>query len=318
MNVIGSIFEGSGKPGDFGWMIEQPEHDDSLFIFNDNEEHFLAFRKNPKGKNACERGGGNAVVRPYQCKVPQRAIGIPTGAKQRGYNKLTAHVKQVIDDAIATIRRLVGTGRYQRVIYSAKNAAGDLGTGIFEVGDDVKNHIAAEIKKLGDVRTIGASAKFTFFYKGHFSQFYASPFTVGECRFSHAEQFMMYSKAVLFGDIGTAKQILQAATPDEQKALGRKTAGFNDEIWKLFREGIVFTGNYAKFSQNPELRAGLLATRGTTLVEAAPRDLIWGIGLAADDPRASDRSKWRGSNLLGEILCRVREVLIWEEMRAGT
>lgn len=155
MQVIGSIFAGSGKPGDFGWMIEQPEYDDSLFLFNDNEEQFRAFRKNPKEGYGCDPGGGNAVIRPYQCKEPQRAAGIPTGATLRGYNKLTAHVKQVIDDAIATIRHIVGTGRYQRVFYSAANAVGDLGTGIFDVSSDVKTYIVAEIKKLGE----GASAE---------------------------------------------------------------------------------------------------------------------------------------------------------------
>ena len=149
MQVIGSIFAGSSKTGDFGWMIEQPEYGDSLFIFNDNEEQFRAFRKNPTGGHGCDRGGGNAVIRPYQCKEPQRAAGIPTGAKGRGYAELTAHVKQVIDDAVAAIRHLVGTGRYRRVFYSAANAAGDLGTGIFDVGNDVKHYIAAEIRKLG-------------------------------------------------------------------------------------------------------------------------------------------------------------------------
>lgn len=48
MQVIASIFAGSGNPGDFGWSIIQPEYADSLFIFNDNEEQFRAFRKNPK------------------------------------------------------------------------------------------------------------------------------------------------------------------------------------------------------------------------------------------------------------------------------
>jgi hypothetical protein len=152
MQVIGSKFAGSGKRGDFGWMIEQPEYDDSLFIFNDNEEQFLAFRRNSNGGPGCDEGGGNAVIRPYQCKDPQRATGIPTGASGRGYQELTAHVKQVIDDAIAAIRRLVGTGRYQRVFYSATNAAGDLGTGIFDVGNDVKSYIVAEIIKLAEVK----------------------------------------------------------------------------------------------------------------------------------------------------------------------
>lgn len=61
----------------------------------------------------------------------------------------------------------------------------------------------------------------------------------------------------------------------------------------------MFNGNYAQFSQNLEQRELLFSTRGTTLVEASPYDCVWGIGLAADDPRAQDRSQWLGLNLLG-------------------
>ena len=72
MQVIGSIFSGGGKSGDFGWMIEQPEYADALFVFNDNEEQFLAFRRNPKGGYGCDRGGGNSsrhLVSPRLCKI---------------------------------------------------------------------------------------------------------------------------------------------------------------------------------------------------------------------------------------------------------
>lgn len=87
-------------------------------------------------------------------------------------------------------------------------------------------------------------------------------------------------------------------------------------MWVLFREGIVFAGNYARFRQNAEQRELLFSTRGTTLVEASPHDRVWGIGLSADDPRARDRSQWLGLNLLGETLTRVREALLFEFARA--
>lgn len=55
-----------------------------------------------------------------------------------------------------------------------------------------------------------------------------------------------------------------------------------------------------------DLKRALLATGGTTLVEASPGDTIWGIGLRASNPKASRRDQWRGTNWLGEILTQVR------------
>lgn len=128
---------------------------------------------------------------------------------------------------------------------------------------------------------------------------------------------MMYCKAFLFQDTECAAKILQSPTPRQQKALGRQVRGFDPRVWELFREGIVATGSYAKFTQDADLRELLLATAGTTLVEATPHDRVWGIGLGQEDPRAKDRSRWRGRNLLGEILTRTREAIVWEMARNG-
>jgi ribA/ribD-fused uncharacterized protein len=158
--------------------------------------------------------------------------------------------------------------------------------------------------------------RFTFFWKSPLSQWQRAPFVLGGVRFTHAEQYMMYAKALVFGDRGAAEKILAAATPREQQAIGRSVRDFDEAVWALLREGIVFAGNYARFSQNAELRELLFATRGTTLAEANPDDRVWGIGLSADDPRALDRSQWPGLNLLGEALTRVREALLWEQARS--
>jgi ribA/ribD-fused uncharacterized protein len=163
--------------------------------------------------------------------------------------------------------------------------------------------------------TAASGERFTLFWHGPFSQWHPCKFTVNGMEFNCAEQFMMYSKAILFGDVQAAQKILEAATPREQKALGRKVRTFDEAVWALFREGIVYTGSYAKFTQNFELREMLLATRGTTLVEASPRDRIWGIGLGEGNPKAQIRAEWRGRNLLGETPTRVREAILWEKTR---
>lgn len=72
---------------------------------------------------------------------------------------------------------------------------------------------------------------------------------------------------------------------------------------------IVVRGNLAKFGQSEKLRRALLEIGERRLVEASPRDCIWGIGLRADDPRALDPAQWRGENLLGQALDEVRRRL---------
>lgn len=62
-----------------------------------------------------------------------------------------------------------------------------------------------------------------------FQQWFPSPFTdddlVGSPGFSTSEHYMMYCKAMLFGDEKVAKKILDAKTPGEAKTLGRE-AGY--------------------------------------------------------------------------------------------
>jgi len=64
-----------------------------------------------------------------------------------------------------------------------------------------------------------------------------------------------------------------------------------------------------QFSQNSYLKTILLETAGTVLAEASPNDTKWGIGYPADDPRAKRRKLWRGTNLLGQVLMEVRDVI---------
>ena len=49
------------------------------------------------------------------------------------------------------------------------------------------------------------------------------------------------------------------------------------------------------------------------LVEAAPRDRLWGIGLGRNNPKALRKATWRGKNWLGYILTEVRDELMEKE-----
>lgn len=142
-----------------------------------------------------------------------------------------------------------------------------------------------------------------------FSQWYAAPFAVDGVRYATAEHWMMAEKARLFGDEAALARVFAKDDPAAAKAAGRTVLGFDEAVWVCHRFDIVAAGNLAKFGQNHSLRDFLLGTADQVLVEASPVDPVWGIGLAAGDPRAQDPVCWQGLNLLGFALMAVRDAL---------
>ena len=61
-----------------------------------------------------------------------------------------------------------------------------------------------------------------------------------------------------------------------------------------------------------DLEASNVANSNVILVEAAGRDVIWGIGYGVNNPLSRDPTKWRGRNLLGFALTVVRDDLLLE------
>ena len=141
------------------------------------------------------------------------------------------------------------------------------------------------------------------------SQWAPIPFSAAGVTYATAEHYMMAGKARLFGDDEMLLRILAAESPAAAKALGRKVRGFVEESWNAHGFDIVVAGNVAKFGSSDELRDFLLSTGDKVLVEAAPRDRVWGIGLGKDDPKARHPDTWRGRNLLGFALMKARSIL---------
>ena len=144
---------------------------------------------------------------------------------------------------------------------------------------------------------------------GFLSNWYLSAFSVDGLTFSSMEQYMMYKKAVCFGDDEISAQILETEEVTEIKVLGRKIAGYDDNIWNGIRQIVVYQGLIEKFTQNDELKNKLLKTGKSVLAECAVKDTIWGIGLSMRDPDRLEMTKWKGQNLLGYALMMVRERL---------
>ncbi|PWW76583.1 DUF1768-domain-containing protein [Tuber magnatum] len=154
-----------------------------------------------------------------------------------------------------------------------------------------------------------------YFWKPHevpfgiFSQWYedgfTAPFDGEEMRFGTAEQYMMYSKALLFNDPDTAAEIMKTTNPSTQRTLGRKVQNFDNVTWAKNRSRIVEEGSYWKFKKDP---SRLLETGDREIVEASPRDRIWGIGFGPKNADVGKRDKW-GMNLLGKALMEARDRL---------
>ena len=169
------------------------------------------------------------------------------------------------------------------------------------------------------IKRIATGEQFTYvFFWGHtvpkdgsvcktcLSQWYPAAFTVDGVLYPTAEHWMMAAKARLFKDEEMLEQILSAPDPKSAKALGRKVRNFDSELWKANARRLVTEGNVAKFGQNELLRDYLFATGKAVLVEASPRDCVWGIGMGQDNPKAQQPATSRGQNLLGFSLMDVR------------
>lgn len=175
-------------------------------------------------------------------------------------------------------------------------------------------------QQLIDYINLGNRAKYLYFWghrqnqagtvsKSCLSQWYEAPFQLDKVEYPTAEHYMMAEKARLFGDRQTLTKIIAAASPGEAKKLGRLVNNFDQTTWTEHRFAIVVKGNLGKFEQNQALREFLINTNQRILVEASPRDRIWGIGLEQNHPQAANPHQWQGLNLLGFALMAVRNIL---------
>ena len=156
--------------------------------------------------------------------------------------------------------------------------------------------------------------KYVFFWNGVCSQWHASEFEIDGKKYTCAEQYMMYKKALLFEDEEVANAIMRTNSPKEQKALGRKVRGFDKDKWEEVCREYVYEANYAKFTQNPFMLEELKTYGDREIVESSPEDSIWGIGMHETHPDILDKSKWQGKNWLGQAIMRVRDELLTENV----
>jgi ribA/ribD-fused uncharacterized protein len=174
------------------------------------------------------------------------------------------------------------------------------------------------------MREVNVTDKYVAFWGSAFSNFYPCKIKVDtdwddkpidEITFTSSEQYFMWQKAMWFHDQETADEILDAKTPKEAKALGRKVKGFDDKEWADTREYAMWNAVLLKFRQNPDIKEFLLDPdfADKHFVEGSPVDGIWGVKVDWRDTRIADENNWDGLNLLGKTLDKVRRLLKTEE-----
>ena len=123
-----------------------------------------------------------------------------------------------------------------------------------------------------------------------------------------SEHAMMITKACLFGDEDAAVDIINAETPQEAKAIGRRVYGFSDDVWNYFRVELVYRIIAAKWRANADVLDPILDQTGNKIIAEMNRyDQIWATGLPHWDADNQIPERWQGHNLLGLIWTSVRE-----------
>ena len=154
--------------------------------------------------------------------------------------------------------------------------------------------------------------EFVLFKSGIPSQWYPSPFTIDGVRFVNCEQRMMYMKGKVFGDEEAMREVMLTEDPKRHKEIGRSVKNFDVDTWSAKAFQVVVEANYAKYSQNPELRQFLIDSGDRKFVECAPYDKIWGNGLNISQTLQTPEAMWEGTNLLGKAIMEVRKMILAE------
>ena len=162
--------------------------------------------------------------------------------------------------------------------------------------------------------------KLVTFFTGSdiFSNFYKSEIDYNGLVFHCGESLFMFLKAKYFGDEDIAREILKNSNnPRFCKELGRLVRNYNDGRWSSVRYDVMLFVVMMKLRSSKTIRDHYtkLIDEGYGFVEASPYDKIWGCGLSETDLRILDKSKWRGSNLLGTVYNNVHEILENDSLR---
>ncbi len=125
--------------------------------------------------------------------------------------------------------------------------------------------------------------------------------------FLTAYQHIQYSKAKLFRDLSAMKDIASCSSYDYVLRRGKAIKKFDNNLWKSYKNSILFQVNLDRVSDDKRLLDILMATERKFLVYQTSTDFDLGNGTAYSNRFSAH--KWRGDNAYGKSLEQVREFL---------
>jgi predicted NAD-dependent protein-ADP-ribosyltransferase YbiA (DUF1768 family) len=188
-------------------------------------------------------------------------------------------------------------------------------------------------------KEIAASKQYITFAKlgSTFSLYHPAKFEYKGITFSSAGQFILYSKAKLFGDELTAQKVMnmndnemvqqfltgklnaQTITTNKAKTMlwekhvnamkdsAEQVISYNAPLWKITLPSVVGVAIREKFTQNEDLKESLIACKRKLMVFATPTDTLLGVGLNKEEVLKTPEADWPGENLLGTTLTIFRD-----------
>nr|CAD2182349.1 unnamed protein product [Meloidogyne enterolobii] len=125
-----------------------------------------------------------------------------------------------------------------------------------------------------------------------FDNRFRSSFTLLGKTFSSVEQFFIWQKARFFGDLEIAEEVLMLDNPIAIRRIGKRIRGYNQIEWNSVRNKVMYTGLWAKFTQNTQLFNQLRATGDGLIAQASASELYWSNGVCPKSARLKDPSRW--------------------------
>jgi len=116
-----------------------------------------------------------------------------------------------------------------------------------------------------------------------FSPSYHSPFIALGTKFTSLEQFMVFSKCMLYEEYQLAKKTLNSTRSEEIRSIGQLLKPHDQTLWRQHCHQTALYGNQCKFDSDPKLKWNLIHSYPKTL-GYADKSVYWGTASTETTP----------------------------------